>query len=95
MVEEEFYRCPENVCGRHIPVEDLIARHERRTAVEKNLKHYLCPCKKYHGGYRKSLKTIDIHQEENGRDEHLMFSMLGGNPPAGFPPSRNMAQRFT
>ena len=31
------------------------------------------------------MKTIDIHREKYGRDEHLMFSMLGGDPPGGFP----------
>jgi hypothetical protein len=26
-----------------------------------------------------------MHREKYGQDEHLMFSMLGGDPPGGFP----------
>jgi hypothetical protein len=87
MVDEYFYRSPEVPRGRHIPVEDLIVRHEKRIAADEHLTSYLCPCTKCHGGYRKSLKTIDIYREEYGRDEHLLFSMLGGDPVGGFPPA--------
>ena len=32
------------------------------------------------------LKMIDNHQEKYGRDEHLIFSILGGDLLGGFPP---------
>jgi hypothetical protein len=53
-------------------------RTERGIVAEELLSAYLCPCRKCHGGHRKTLRTIEAHRQEYGRDEHLMFSMLGG-----------------
>ena len=86
MEEESFFPLPEDARGRHIPLEDLIVRREKEIAAEQRLTNYLCPCRICHGRQRKTLKAIDSHQEKYGRDENLMFSMLGGDPPGGFPP---------
>jgi hypothetical protein len=85
MVEEDFYRRPDDGRGRHIPVEDLIVRSDQEIPAKQRLTSYLCPCTRCHGGQRKTLKTIEIHREKYGRDEHLTFSILGGDPPGGFP----------
>ena len=86
MVDEEFYRAPQSLVSRHIPVEDVIVRHEKRIVAEKHLKAYRCPCTNCHEGHRQSLKTMNTHHEQNGQDKHLMFSMLGDDPPGGFSP---------
>jgi hypothetical protein len=80
MVEEDFYRRPDDGRGRHIPVEDLIVRKEKEIVAEQRLTSYLCLCTRCHGGQQ----TIEIHREKYGRDEHLTFSVLGGDPPGGF-----------
>ena len=85
MEEENFFPRPEDERGRHIPVEDLIVRREKEIAAEQRLTNYLCPCRICHGGQWKTLKAIDSHREKYGRDENIMFSMLGGDPPGGFP----------
>jgi hypothetical protein len=85
MAEEGFYRRSPDHRGRHIPLEDLVVRREKEIAAEQQLSAYLCLCTKCHGGHRKTLKRIDMHREKYGRDEDLMFSMLGGDPPGGFP----------
>lgn len=47
---------------------------------------HMCACTKCHGGHHKTLRTIEAHQQEYGRDNHLFFSILGGNPPSGYLP---------
>ena len=83
---EDFFRQPQYARGRHIPLVDLIVRREKELAAEQRLSSYACPCTKCHGGRRRTLKTIDNHRQKYGRDEHLMYSILGGNPLGGFPP---------
>jgi hypothetical protein len=85
MAEEYFYRHLEENRRRHKPREDLIVQREKEVATEQRLTAYLCPCMKCHGGHWKTLKTIDIHRQQYGHDEHLMFSMLGGDPAGGYP----------
>ena len=86
MEAEEFFVHPEVAQGRHIPLLDLIVRREKEIAAEQNLSSYPCPCSKCHGGHRKTLRTIEDHRERYGRDQLLMYSILGGDPPGGFPP---------
>ena len=86
MEEEGFVRQPEGAHRRHIPMVDLIVRREREIAGEQNLTSYPCPCRKCHGGHRRTVKTIDNHRDKYGRDPHLTYSILGGDPPGGFPP---------
>ena len=86
MEGEDFFRQPEDARGRHILMVDLIVRREKQLATEQNLTYYPCPCSKCHGGHRRTLKTIDYHREKYGRDQHIMHSILGGDPPGGFPP---------
>ena len=85
MEAEAFFRQPEDANRRHIPMVDLIVRREREIASDQNLTSYPCPCNKCHGGHRRTLKTIENHREKYGRDEHLTYSILGGDPPGGFP----------
>ena len=84
-MDEHFFRRPEDRRRRHIPLLDLIVQREKEVANEQRLSTFLCPCKKCHGGRRQTLRTQDIHREKYGRDEHLLFSMLGGDPPDGYP----------
>ena len=85
MVDEQFFRWPEDRRRRHIPLVDLIVHREKEVANEQRLNAFFYSCKKCHGGRRQTLRAQDIHREKYGRDEHLMFSMLGGDPPDGFP----------
>ena len=88
MVDEHFFRRHEDHRCRHIPQVDLIVQREKEVANEQRLSAYFCSCKKCHGGRRQTLRSVDIHRERYGRDEHLMFSMLGGDPPGGYPRDR-------
>jgi hypothetical protein len=71
---------------RYIPREDLILQTELRIANDNNVHVFLCPCRECHGGgRRRGISTIRNHLKENGRDSHLMRSMLGRDPPGGYP----------
>ena len=85
MADEEFWRRPRNRRRHHISQVDLIVQRENEVANEQRLNVYFCPCKKCHDGHRQTLRTINSHREKYGRDNHLMFSMLGGEPAGGFP----------
>jgi hypothetical protein len=63
----------------------MIQETEFRVANEKGYNSYLCPCRSCHGGHRYSLQTIRAHLRLNKRDEMLNFSMVGGDPPGGYP----------
>jgi len=70
---------------RHIPVGDLILDTELRVATEQNINLYRCPCRNRHGGQRKSIEIIRSHHASVGRDLFLTKSMIGGDPPDGYP----------
>ena len=88
MVDEHFFRRHEDHRCRHIPQVDLIVQREKEVANEQRLSAYFCPCKKYYGGRRQTLRSLDVHCQKYGRDEHLIFSMLEGDPPVGYPLER-------
>ena len=71
---------------RHIPVADLILQTELRVATEQNIGAFRCPCKDCHGGLRKSIDIIRAHLQSVGRDPFLRTSIIGGDPPDGYPP---------
>ena len=71
---------------RHIPPVDLILQTELRVATEQNIGAFRCPCKDCHGGLRKSIHIIRTHLQFVGRDPFLRTSMIGGDPPHGYPP---------
>ena len=70
---------------RHIPIGDLILHTELRVATEKNIRGFRCPCRDCKGGYEKSIQVIRRHHEDVGRDPFFKRSMLGGDPPEGYP----------
>lgn len=70
---------------RHIPVGDLILQTELRVATTQNITAYHCPCRNCHGGRRKRISVIREHHAAVGRDPFLTKSMIGGDPPNGFP----------
>ena len=72
---------------RHIPLGDLILQTELRVATELNLKKYPCPCRNCHGVRRKSIDIVRKHHADVGRDAFLNKSLIGGDPPNGYPPT--------
>jgi hypothetical protein len=66
-------------------MEDMIQETEFRVASERGYDSYLCPCRTCHGGHRYSLQTIRTHLRIHKHDEMLNSSMLGGDPPSGYP----------
>jgi hypothetical protein len=83
--EQENHGGGQTSRGRYIRMEDMIQETEFRVAYERGYDSYLSPCRSCHGGRRYSLQTIKTHLRVNGRDEMLNFSMLGGDPPQGYP----------
>jgi hypothetical protein len=71
--------------GKYISREDLIFRTEERVAREGNFTAFLYPCKKCKGGHRYSIQAIKKHLRENGRNQMLMKSMVGGDPSGEYP----------
>ena len=71
---------------RHVPVGDIILHTELRVATEKNVRAFRCPCKDCKGGRRKTIQVIQQHHAAVGRDPFLHKSLLGGDPPEGYPP---------
>ena len=69
----------------HILVEDLILQHELRVACLRNYAAFKCPCSNCKGGIRKSVRVIKQHLCEVPRDRFLYHSMVGEDPPGGFP----------
>jgi hypothetical protein len=82
-VGEEFDSGMDNL--RHIPVEDLILDHELRVASEKNYTAFKCPCINCEGGIRKPIAIIRQHLCTVPQDPYLYHSMVGEDPPNGFP----------
>ena len=70
---------------KYISREDLIFQTEERVAHQGNFTTFLCPCKKSKGGHRYSIQAIKKHLRENGRNQMLMKSMVGGDHPGGYP----------
>lgn len=70
---------------RHIPLGDLILQTELRVATTENLTMYPCPCRTCRGGIRKRISVIREHHALVGRDPHLTKSIIGGDPPDGYP----------
>jgi hypothetical protein len=85
MEEEHFYREPSRAV-QHISQAELILQIELIVAAAKEYDSYLCSCRKCHRGRRYSVQTIQAHQRDYGRDIHLDHSMVGGDPPDGYPP---------
>ena len=71
---------------RYIPLVDLILQTELRVATEQNIGAFRCPCKDYYGGLRKSIHIIRAHLQFVGKDPFLRTSMIGADPPDGYPP---------
>jgi hypothetical protein len=71
---------------RHVPVGDIILHTELRVATENNVHQFRCPCKDCKGGRRKTIQVIRQHHAAVGRDPFLHKSLLGGDPPEGYPP---------
>ena len=71
---------------RHVPVGDMILHTELRVATENNVRAFRCPCKDCKGGRRKTIQVIRQHHAAVGRDPFLCKSLLGGDPPDGYPP---------
>jgi hypothetical protein len=72
---------------RHVPVGDMIFHTELRVATENNVHTFRCPCKDCKGGRRKTIQVIRQHHAAVGRDPFLHKSLLGGDPPEGYPPA--------
>ena len=70
---------------RHISQAELILQTEMTVAAAKQYTSYLCPCQKCHGGRMYSTQSIIAHFRQYGRDIHLDHSMVGGDPPEGYP----------
>jgi hypothetical protein len=71
---------------RHVPVGDMILHTELRVATENNVHTFRCPCRECKGGRRKTIQVIRQHHAAVGRDPFLQKSLLGGDPPKGYPP---------
>jgi hypothetical protein len=71
---------------RHVPIGDIILHTELRVATEHNVRSFRCPCKECKGGRRKNIQVIRQHHATYGRDPFLCKSLLGGDPPEGYPP---------
>ncbi len=71
---------------RHIPLGDIILYTELRVATEHNLRTFRCPCRDCKGGCEKTIRVIRRHHADVGRDPFLEKSLLGGDPPEGYPP---------
>jgi len=67
----------------HIPVGDLILQTELHVATELDVRAFICLCRDYYGGCRKTIDVIRRHHIVVGRDPFLMKSMIGGDPPGG------------
>lgn len=70
---------------RHIPLADLILQTELRVATMQNITAYHCPCRNCHGGRRQRIGIIREHHASVGRDPFLTKSIIGGDPPNGYP----------
>lgn len=70
---------------RHIPIGDLILQTELRVATENNIRSYRCPCRDCKGSCQKSIEVIRRHHATVGRDPFIKESILGGDPPDGYP----------
>jgi hypothetical protein len=66
--------------------EDVIFQTELRVAVACGYESYLCLCRKCHGGHKYGIESIQEHLRMYGKDINLLHSMLGGDPPQGYPP---------
>ena len=64
---------------------DLILQTELRVATKLNLRRYPCPCRNCHGGRCRVIEVIRQHHATVGRDDFLTKSMIGGDPPEGYP----------
>jgi hypothetical protein len=71
---------------RHIPLGDLILQTKLRVATERNIVAYPCPCVNCHRGLRKPIYVVREHHTSVGRDPFLTKSIIGGDPPEGYPP---------
>ena len=71
---------------RHIPLGDLILQTELRVATENNIQAYPCPCMNCHRGLRKPIYVVREHHTVVGRHPFLTKSIIGGDPPEGYPP---------
>lgn len=58
---------------------------ELQEAVRLRLQYFFCSCRDCHGGKRVSVAGIREHLRRVRRDPFLMWSMLGGDPEAGYP----------
>ena len=70
---------------RHIPLGDLILQTELRVATSQNIASYPCPCRDCRGSRRRRIHVIREHHRKVGRHPCLSFSMVGGDPPNGYP----------
>ena len=71
--------------GRHINVEDLILQHELEICKERDWDLFLCPCRHCYGGYQYTIRTIQLHLQNYGRDPFLLHSIVGDDLEGGFP----------
>jgi len=71
---------------RYIPVGDIILQTELHVATAQEVHAFKCPCTNCHGSRRKTINVIRRHHAEVGKDLFLMHSMIGGDPPNGYPP---------
>jgi hypothetical protein len=70
----------------HITQKELVLRTELRVCIEQGIDKFHYPCRECHGGGRRmSIAAIREHLRKNFRDQHLMLSQVGGDPPAGYP----------
>jgi hypothetical protein len=85
MEDEEIFRDPVGEV-RHTPLEHIILQTKVTVAAARGYDSYLCPCRNCHGGRRYHIDRIQQHLRYYGRDYYLDHSMVGGDPPGGFPP---------
>jgi hypothetical protein len=72
---------------RYILLDELILQAELRVCSEQGITSFQCPCRLYHEGTRYSVKVIREHLRQHRRDQLLMRSMVGTDPPGGWPPN--------
>lgn len=67
--------------------EEIIHRHELEFAASREvpITRWSCPCNHCRGGHRYSSAAITTHLNSYGRDPFLFRSMIGGDPPGGYP----------
>lgn len=71
--------------NRWVTTEKIILETELEMAARMQLTEYLCPCRSCHGGRRLPILRIKQHLKLHRRDPFLYQSMLGGDPPSGYP----------